>query len=299
MDSSPRLGRFGNQVFRFFFTKYLERLIPGTIVRGYNFPEFGLLSDTSVPAGRLLSTQNVHKVDVDGLLRQLPDYDGILVECFAARLEYFQDRRDELCALFQTDAKAVRIAEHEIVFHIRAGDIMRGVHGAYWPLPISYIRRIVHETVLDPVFVGEFGDDPYTRALRTAFPDARFISNDWLTDFQTIRSASNIAMSVSTFSWLAAWMSDTAKTIHMPVLGLLNPKQRPMVDLIPRDDPRFVFHEFQTTREFRADPGQMAWLIEPNSVYAEGVDYSSRIRPGPLGRSSRRIIRKARKWLSN
>jgi hypothetical protein len=48
---------------------------------------------------------------------------------------------------------------------------------------------------------------------------------------------------VSTFSWLAAWLSD-AEQIFMPLSGLLNPMQSTDVDLAPLNDPRYRFFLF-------------------------------------------------------
>jgi len=68
-----------------------------------------------------------------------------------------------------------------------------------------------------------------------------------LADFERLRSARHVVTSVSSFAWLATWLSD-AQTIHVPVLGLLNPAQRPDVDLLPLDDPRYRFYRFPVRR---------------------------------------------------
>lgn len=196
--------------------------------------------------------------------------------------------------MFCSNVEYETTSKYEIVFHVRAGDIIGGVHKDYWPLPISYIRRIVNETALDPVFVGELGNDYYSNALVEMFPQARFICNSSTSDFETIRNAKNIGLSISTFSWLSAWLSKTATTIHVPVFGLLNPNQRPDINLLPLTDRRFLFHQFSAVAHFEGRADQISWLLEPNSVYADGVTYSTDLRPPPLVRTSRRIVRKAR-----
>jgi hypothetical protein len=50
-------------------------------------------------------------------------------------------------------------------------------------------------------------------------------------------------LSVSTFSWLAAWLSH-ASTIFMPLTGFYNPFQDRDVDLVPLDDSRYKFDLF-------------------------------------------------------
>jgi hypothetical protein len=68
-----------------------------------------------------------------------------------------------------------------------------------------------------------------------------------LADFDAIRLAEHIAVSVSTFSWLAAWFSQ-AKSIHLPMLGILNPVQRPDIWMLPTQDARYHFHRFPIRR---------------------------------------------------
>jgi hypothetical protein len=62
-------------------------------------------------------------------------------------------------------------------------------------------------------------------------------------DFDMIRQASNIAVGVSTFVWLAAWLSH-ADNIFMTVSGLLNPMQAIRNDLLPLGDARYHFWLF-------------------------------------------------------
>jgi hypothetical protein len=67
-------------------------------------------------------------------------------------------------------------------------------------------------------------------------------------DFNVIRNAKKLCLAVSTFSWLAGWLSDAVE-IHLPLIGFMHPKAFPPgfhglggIDLTPRDDPRFCFH---------------------------------------------------------
>ena len=70
-----------------------------------------------------------------------------------------------------------------------------------------------------------------------AFRDARFLPSEGAGDrFRTHPSPpGNIVPAISTFSWLAAWLSE-ADRVFLPVLGLLNPAQNRAVDLLPLDD---------------------------------------------------------------
>lgn len=96
-----------------------------------------------------------------------------------------------------------------------------------------------------PVFVGQTHDNnDYCRRLRQRFPDAAFTPKaSPLTDFETLRRASHLVAAVSSFSWLAGWLS-SARTINLPVAGILDPRIRPDIDLLPLDDARYRFHQF-------------------------------------------------------
>lgn len=63
-----------------------------------------------------------------------------------------------------------------------------------------------------------------------------------MVDFERLRSAKHVCLSISSFSWLAAWLSSLAKTIHMPVAGIFDPR-RGVQSLIPGDDARYRFWE--------------------------------------------------------
>jgi hypothetical protein len=65
-----------------------------------------------------------------------------------------------------------------------------------------------------------------------------------MADFGVLRASRHLCVAISTFSWLAAWLSE-ARTIHLPVAGALHPRQRPDMDLLPVADPRYRFHLFE------------------------------------------------------
>jgi hypothetical protein len=131
-----------------------------------------------------------------------------------------------------------------LLISIRGGEVLEAPHPSYVLIPVSFYVQIVSETRLKPVFVGQLTPSPYLDELKAAFPSARYIdSQGVLADFQTIRKARNIVLSVSTFSWLAAWLSE-AEQVIMPLSGLFNPMQSTDIDLAPVSDPRFRFFLF-------------------------------------------------------
>lgn len=252
----------GNQIFRLMFAEHIRQRLPGSTVTGYRMPEFGLVSE-GVGSDKLLRTGHKHQIDIDALLAERSQgYDGLLIDCYAQRLEYFEPQRAEMAAALSSSVAGHATRDDEIVINIRAGEILRGIHPDYMPLPISFYRRLVDETGLSPVFVGQVYDDPYSTALRKVFPRARFTkSAHWIEDFQTVRNATNIVVAVSSFSWLAAWLSSSAKAIHLPVAGFLNREQRPDVDLLPLNDSRYILHHFPV-QKFTAAQDELDALIQ-------------------------------------
>jgi hypothetical protein len=140
----------------------------------------------------------------------------------------------------QTDFE---FTENDLLINIRTGDILSGV--AHYPLlPIAFYEELVARTGLRPVFVGQLHPSDYVRQLRLRFPAAIFIeSRGARSDFDLIRSAKHIVVAVSTFSWLAAWLSD-ARTIILPLSGFYNPAHHREIDLLPVDDIRYRFFLF-------------------------------------------------------
>jgi Glycosyl transferase family 11 len=106
--------------------------------------------------------------------------------------------------------------------------------------------------------MGQLEDNGYVRELRSRFPFGVFLeSRGAIEDFETIRQSKNIIISISTFSWLAAYLSD-ATCVVMPIMGFLNPQQRPDIDLLPINDCRYEFYSFPTTIAARGDEYQKA-----------------------------------------
>jgi hypothetical protein len=114
-----------------------------------------------------------------------------------------------------------------------------------YPLtPVEFYVDIVRKTGLIPVFVGQTEPNLYLDRLRAQFPSAVFLKTRGPAgDFELIRNAKNLVVGVSTFIWLAAWLSQ-AEQIFMAVSGLFNRMQYPVVDLLPLGDARYRFHLF-------------------------------------------------------
>ncbi len=149
--------------------------------------------------------------------------------------------------------------ENHIVIHVRGTDALDGTHKHYGPIPINYYKYIISETNLIPVFVGQFEGNYIGKELKSSFGNAIFHkSTNSLEDFRAIRNSKNIIISISTYSWMAAWLSNANK-IFMPLIGLFNPLQRHDVAMAPLDDERFIYDLFPV-RPWRGTPEQIAEL---------------------------------------
>lgn len=130
-----------------------------------------------------------------------------------------------------------------VVFNVRGAEILDRKHRDYGPVPLSFIDQVIETTGAKPVFMGQLGDDFYSWKLRERYAGSIFQqSRGALIDFEVLRRSHQIAVAVSTFSWVAAWLSK-AQVIHVPLCGILNPQQRPDIDLLPENDERYRFYD--------------------------------------------------------
>lgn len=278
-------GQTANRMFRYMYCRNLQALLPGSELFGYSIPEFGLSRPASPLEGKILTVERGHFHPIGPLAHRIvtEGYDGLAFNAFAMRLEYYPDRA--ACAGYfrapTPPPNGPRDAGH-LTIHVRAGDILSKPHRDYNPVPIAFFEQIVEQTGLTPVFVGQFGQDGYTRAIRERFPKALYrLGGSVLEDFEFIRHSTNILCSVSSFAWLAAWLSPTATTIHLPVSGFFNPRQRPDVDLLPNDDARYRFYDFPTF-VWKATPAQQDALLARGSRFAPlTAEAVAALRAGP------------------
>jgi len=160
------------------------------------------------------------------------------------RMEFLLDRSFYMSFFPKMTINLYEPAEDDLVINIRTAEILSGVAPHYPILPIAFYEDIVRRTGLKPVFVGQLGPSEYVAQLKVRFPTATFINSQGaIADFDLIRSAKNIVVAVSTFSWLAAWLSE-AKNVFLPLSGFYNPAHHREIDLLPVDDIRYRFFLF-------------------------------------------------------
>jgi hypothetical protein len=155
---------------------------------------------------------------------------------------------------------------HQLVCSVRGGEIIDAVHPDYLLLPPAYYDSLAARSGLELVFFGQLGTDPYSESLRRHFPGAQFVpGRNPGYDFDMLRRSVNIAPSVSTFAWAAAWLSE-AKRIFLPVCGIYSPVQLPRASFLPLDQPEYEYTLFPFSKAINPVkyPAQFA-LAQENS----------------------------------
>lgn len=238
----PR-GRFANQMFQLMLaTRINERLDGQGTIYGHDLPDWGLLGKALCAPPRRPLRMRGHLFDLDETAYTLRSglCDAILIEGWGMRMEYLRDPQP-FRVMFQSPVLPQPIAEDEILIHVRAEDIETGEYPGYYPLPFAYYDAVILRESRKPVFMGQLQNSPYMLALRQRYPQARFLPvASAACDFQTLRCARHVALSISSFAWLAAWLSDSAESIHYPIAGILDPRGGSQ-NLLPLGDPRYQY----------------------------------------------------------
>jgi hypothetical protein len=246
------MGNLGNRMIQYMAALALAARTPGARICQIHLPEWGIqigkLEPASAGHGRTeIVTTPAIPLGLLAARLNAGTLDRVDLRTYAQRLENFlaPAAYRTIFTSPSTPIPSVRPAgPGELLCNIRQGDILDARHPDYVLLPIDFYADLITRTGLSPVFMGQLEDTPYLHALRRRFPNARYVpSQGAAADFAFIRAATHIVPAISTFSWLAAWLSE-AETVHLPVLGLFNPRQAPDTNLLPLEDPRYRFTWF-------------------------------------------------------
>lgn len=237
-------GRLANQMFQMMIALQIQRRTGMGEILGYKMPEWKLVSRPVPDRERRSLVLHGHHFDLDYVAYILRSglMDAVYILGWGMRLPYFGNPAPYR-NLFQTSLKGEVLADDELLIHIRGEDILSGWHHHYFPLPFSFYENVIGLTGLRPVFMGQLDDNEFSSALKRRFPEARYLpQRSVIEDFMTLRNAAHVVLSVSSYAWLATWLSEKAKTIHLPVAGLFSPLNRETF-LLPIGDPRYEFYK--------------------------------------------------------
>jgi hypothetical protein len=247
---------YANLMMQFMVGYRFREQVPGLQLSNFEMPYWGI-SFPEIPTARnerTLMYSSTWTFDSPRLSYLLNHRlcDRISWIGWGQRMEYFPDKetcRNLFCAAPEV---GVEFGAHYVVCPVRAAELLDGIH-LYPLIPVSFYRDMIGLSGCTPVFIGQTDENLYTAELRGAFPKAQFLpSQGPLGDFQTIRKAANIILPVSTFTWLAAWLSH-ARRIVVPVFGFFDSSTG--CDLLPLSEPHY---EFWRLPQLPASPVQEA-----------------------------------------
>lgn len=249
-------GNIGNRIIQFLYLKQLQEHLGPSQIFGANIAPFAPPSADFAGAGTMMTIESGHFHPVRELARRLIDerIDCLHFEGYVQRMEYLTPvdamrRHLMLPTSLETPLFRELTSDRHITCIVRANEVLRAIHPDYPPTPVSFYRAAVSDSGRIPVFVGQTFPSVYWDALRRHFPGCIIYEHqNWLEDFRFILHSTNIAVAVSSFAWLAAYLSETARRIYLPLFGFLNPRQRVDVDLVPAGDARYRLAAFEVMR---------------------------------------------------
>ena len=243
------MGNLGNQMFQLMAAKSLQSLMEGSVISGQGLPAWGISMPSAKREGRRVAIATEQRLDLTRLAERVRagESDYIDIRSYCQHMDNLPLGHRAYSALFPFDSATPGDGgdTSELVINIRAGEILDARHPDYTLVPIEFYRELVRETQLRPVFCGQTEpDNVYVTRLMQTFPEGVFIPNSGpMATFAYMRRSKYLVPSISTFSWLAAWLSE-AETVFLPVLGLYNPMQCRQHNFIPLGDARYHFHLF-------------------------------------------------------
>ena len=242
------MGRLGNLMIEYMVALKFADMVRDCRLSNISIPDWNIDHPALDSSGPAAVEQREQHIDLPTLANLVCSGQINRVEWtgFGQRMENFLSP-DRYQNVFRSPfGAAMGFGPEYLVCPIRAEDVLNGPNPDYTLTPMEFYRDIVAMTGLRPVFIGQTGPNAYMERIRATFPDAiyRPPQQHPLVDFETIRQSRHLAIGVSTYSWLAAWLSRTADSVHLAVNGLFNPMQKPEVDLLPLGDARFRFWLF-------------------------------------------------------
>jgi len=276
------LVNIGNRALQYLTAEGIKEHAPDARILNTRLEMFGIDQPAPRPANDSCAGTGMYRYSIDtqglGACLRRGEVESIAIDSYTFSVDHYPSR--EKCRSLlpvATGADDVSgFGEQQLLCNVRGDEILRGEHLDYIPMPAGYYKLLEQETGLELVFYGQIGDDPYSESLRQHFPRARFIaSRGPAIDFETIRRSKNIAVCISTFSWLAAWLS-RARRIYVPIGGMFNPVQHPDQNYLPVDDPafRFVLFPHVKTVNLYERPTEFWQIQERISKFARFATHS-------------------------
>jgi hypothetical protein len=242
------MGRLANLMIQYMVAIKFTDMVPDCRISNISIPAWGISHAPIAPTGPVAIEQQEQHIDLPGLADQVRSGQAARIEWtgFGQRMENFLPPERYQAVFVSPFQMPMGYGPEYLVCPVRAEDILHAPNAEYVLTPVEFYRDVIEMTGLKPVFIGQTQANAYMDRIKAAFPGAIFREpqTDLLVDFETIRQSRNVVIGVSTYSWLAAWLSRSVDNIYLAVSGLFNPMQKPHVDLLPFGDDRFKFFLF-------------------------------------------------------
>jgi hypothetical protein len=263
-------GRLGNQLFEYALGRILAENL-GYCLRCSPLEGF-IVTQDDVPGSFIGSQVTLTGQHIDlSFVNNNKGKLGFILNGWFQRYEYYQPFKEKVRGWFNRDRKrgSVELNPRDILIHIRRpqegwidtkvdylfkdgllriendevkcrpGMVPEGqvIKANQDLLPFEYYAEILDSQFFDRLFiVTDCPSDPFLSYFDRYHP--QIISGEILDDFNIVRSASRIVMSMSTFSWWSAFLSD-AECIYMPVPDYAAWGPKSPVDLKVTDESRY------------------------------------------------------------
>jgi hypothetical protein len=242
------IGGFANRMIEYMVVRRIASEVEGCMISNAVLPDWGI-NHPAIPGGPGPETRvptSPHQVDIAAIVESLCSTEKIRIN-FKSYAQWFPNFSPlEVCRRMfpENEHDYPGYGPEYLVCNVRGGEVLDARHRQYVLLPIEFYAELAKDTGLRLMFMGQIEDNTYCRALRRRFPDAEFHpTRGVVADFQIFRNSTHLVPSVSTFSWLAAWLS-RGKSVILAVDGLFHPVQEPRIDLLPLADERYRFYLF-------------------------------------------------------
>jgi len=221
-------GRLGNLMYQYCLGRILAERhnlqLEADAIPGFPVTEEAVVGD--VLSGAPIEFRG-HRIPFADLLATRPDRPVFLKGNFE-RYEYYRDYSADIRRWLEPESRNRQLAQEtigpdDLVVHVRVGDLRAPVlRNLNRVTPFAYFRSILQRERWDRLHVvTEVASDPLPQQIASSFGGI-IHSGTAVEDFELLRAARRIVMSVSTFAWWGAWLSD-AEVVYFPEHGGWNP----------------------------------------------------------------------------
>ncbi|TXT66078.1 MAG: hypothetical protein BAJALOKI3v1_50078 [Promethearchaeota archaeon] len=260
-------GRLGNNIFQYCLGRIIA-LRFGYAVKISNGQHLNIMPEID---GKKVS----HPVDLIGNKNHYVIINGdhdrkFVLSGFYQRYEYYKDYKDSIKNWIKLPSVDIDLPDKDdLVLHVRGGDLWGNknhpVNEHHTPAPYFYYKQIIENFKGNNIYiVTEKSDDIVIKKIQDNF-NCKVISRSPIEDFIFMMNASEIALSVSTLSWWAAWLSNAYK-VHFPKFGMWHPDTGSDVDLHV-DESRYVYHEIGKMNTWSASEEQKRMILSDNNEF--------------------------------